>query len=155
MPELTRTYLHKHISFHYVNDELRQRIVESYVKRLDPSRSLYLSSEADELKNRLRGTIQDVREAPAKDGEWFEMHITVRGKHVTVAVDGKKTADYVEPESPERPKNMAGRLLSRGTFAFQCHDPGREVHYKDIRVKVLHEGPRPTPARKGPGEGRR
>ncbi len=75
------------------------------------------------------------------------MHITVRGHHVTVSVNGKKTADYVQPENPKRPKNMAGRLLSRGTFAFQCHDPGSEVHYKDIRVKVLHEGQRPAAVR--------
>lgn len=85
--------------------------------------------------------IQDVREAPARDDEWFDMHITVRGKHVTVAVDGKTTTDYVEPDEAKRPASMAGRLLSRGTFAFQCHDPGSEVHYKDIRVKVLPEGP--------------
>ncbi|MAE77969.1 MAG: hypothetical protein CMJ85_13990 [Planctomycetes bacterium] len=85
--------------------------------------------------------IQDVREAPAKDNEWFDMEITVRGKHVTVAVNGKTTADYTEPESPKRPRNMAQRLLSRGTFAIQCHDPGSVVHYKDIRVKALHEGP--------------
>jgi carboxyl-terminal processing protease len=62
IPELTKTYLHKHISFHYVNDELRQRLVDSYVKRLDPSKSLYLADEAKELERNLRGVIQDVRE---------------------------------------------------------------------------------------------
>jgi hypothetical protein len=86
--------------------------------------------------------IQDVKKAPAKDDEWFDMHITVRGKHITVTVNGKTTANYVEEADAKRPRNMKGRLLSRGTFAFQCHDPGSEVHYKDIRVRVLHEGPR-------------
>ena len=60
--ELTKAYLHKHVSFHYVNDELRQRVVDSYLKRLDPSRSLYLASEAKSLESRLRGVIQDLRE---------------------------------------------------------------------------------------------
>lgn len=62
IPELSRTYLHKHISFHYVNDELRQRLIDTYVKRLDPSKNLYLAHEVDELERKLRGVIQDVRE---------------------------------------------------------------------------------------------
>ena len=93
--------------------------------------------------------IQDVREAPARDDEWFDMHITVRGKHITVSVNGKTTADYVEPDDAERPNNMKGRLLSRGTFAFQCHDPGSIVAYKNIHVKVLAEGPRSAAERAG------
>ena len=83
--------------------------------------------------------IEDVKEAPAKDGEWFEMHITVMGKDITIAVDGKETVSYTEPENAERPANMKGRLLDRGTLGIQAHDPGSEVHYKDLRVKVLPE----------------
>ena len=62
IPELSRTLLHKHISFHYVNDELRQRIVDTYVKRLDSSKSLYLAKEVDALKKELRGVIQQIRD---------------------------------------------------------------------------------------------
>ena len=62
IPELSRTLLHKHISFHYVNDELRQRIVDTYVKRLDSSKSLYLSDEIEDLKKSLRGVIQKIRD---------------------------------------------------------------------------------------------
>ena len=62
IPELSRTLLHKHISFHYVNDELRQRIIDTYVKRLDASKSLYLSKEVDDLKKKLRGVIQQIRD---------------------------------------------------------------------------------------------
>ena len=35
--------------------------------------------------------MQDVREAPARDDEWFDLDLSVRGRHVTIAVDGKKT----------------------------------------------------------------
>jgi carboxyl-terminal processing protease len=62
IPELSRTLLHKHISFHYVNDELRQRIIDTYVKRLDASKSLYLSQEVEALKKKLRGVIQQIRD---------------------------------------------------------------------------------------------
>ena len=83
--------------------------------------------------------IVDIKEAPALDDAWFLMTVRVDGKHVTVSVDGKPLIDYEEPDNVERPKNMAGRLLDRGTFAFQVHDPGSEVWYKDIRVKPLPE----------------
>jgi hypothetical protein len=81
--------------------------------------------------------IQDVKEAPAQDDRWFLLEIRVEGQRVTVKVDGKLTADYTEPANPPRPQGMAGRLLQRGTFALQCHDPGSEVRYKQIRVKPL------------------
>lgn len=78
--------------------------------------------------------VQDVYQAPAKDGEWFTMHIVVKGKHITVSVDGKKLVDYTEPE------NVKGsRRLSSGTFALQAHDPGSKVYYKNIRVRPLSD----------------
>ncbi|MFT6080529.1 MAG: hypothetical protein ACI8UD_001852 [Planctomycetota bacterium] len=83
--------------------------------------------------------IVDIKEAPAKDDAWFLMTMRVDGNHVTVSVDGKQLIDYDEPDNAERPKHMAGRLLDRGTFAFQVHDPGSEVWFKDIRVKPLPE----------------
>jgi hypothetical protein len=81
--------------------------------------------------------VSDVFEAPAKDGKWFEMHITVQGKHVTVKVDGKTVVDYAEPAGKESPKDGFVRVISEGTFALQAHDPKSEVHYKNIRVKKL------------------
>lgn len=81
--------------------------------------------------------IQDVKEAPAKDNEWFTEHIVVRGKHVTVSVNGKPLVDYTEPASAERPPDMKGRLISSGTFALQGHDPKSKVLYRNIQVKVL------------------
>ncbi|MBK8099393.1 MAG: DUF1080 domain-containing protein [Planctomycetes bacterium] len=83
--------------------------------------------------------VQDVKEAPAKDDQWFLLNVRVDGKHVVVTVDGKVTADYVEPDGVRREGGLEGRLLSRGTFALQCHDPGSEVHYKQIRVRPLPE----------------
>lgn len=82
--------------------------------------------------------IQDVMDtAPAKDGEWFTQHIIVQGKRVIVKVNDKVTADYTEPDNPERPKDMAGRLLSSGTVALQGHDPKSKVFFKNIMIKVL------------------
>ncbi len=81
--------------------------------------------------------IVDVKEAPAKDNEWFTEHIIVQGKNITVMVNGKTTVEYTEPENPERPESMAQRLISSGTFALQGHDPVSKVYYKEIMVKIL------------------
>ncbi|MEJ7713258.1 MAG: DUF1080 domain-containing protein [Pyrinomonadaceae bacterium] len=82
-------------------------------------------------------SIQDVKEVPAQDNKWFTQHITVIGKHVVIKVDGKTVVDYTEPDGVERPANMAGRLISSGTFALQGHDPKSKVLYKNIMVKAL------------------
>lgn len=80
--------------------------------------------------------VKDNPEAPAKDGEWFTMTIKVVGKHITTSVNGKVIVDYTEEEHPPRKANP-GRLIGSGTFALQGHDPGSEVHYRNIFVKPL------------------
>jgi len=81
--------------------------------------------------------VQDVKEIPAKDNEWFTEHIIVKGKRVVVEVNGKKLVDYTEPDSVSNALGGSGRLISRGTFALQGHDPKSKVYFKDILVKPL------------------
>jgi hypothetical protein len=81
--------------------------------------------------------IQDVKEIPAKDNEWFTQQITVQGKKVTIRVNDKVLVEYTEPDNLDRAKDMAGRSISSGTFALQGHDPESKVYFKDIMVKVL------------------
>jgi hypothetical protein len=72
--------------------------------------------------------IQDVKEATARDNEWFTEHIIVQGKKITVKVNDKVINEYTEGE---------GGRLSSGTFALQGHDPKSKVFYKDVMVRVL------------------
>ncbi|NLK42321.1 MAG: DUF1080 domain-containing protein, partial [Planctomycetes bacterium] len=83
--------------------------------------------------------VQDVRQSPAQDNQWFTMHIIVRGQRIIVKVDGKVVVDYVEPEgiSETGYPSMPGRKLSSGTFALQGHDPESVVYFKNIMVKPL------------------
>lgn len=78
-------------------------------------------------------SVKDVFKAPAKDNEWFNYHIIVRDKQIIIKINGKTTVDYTEPEGLKRPN----RQLASGTFAFQAHDPGSRVEYKNIKVKPL------------------
>ena len=72
--------------------------------------------------------LQDVKEVPAKDNEWYTQQIIVKDAHITVLINGKVINDYTET-NPEK--------IRTGTFALQGHDPKSKVYYKDIMVKLL------------------
>jgi hypothetical protein len=72
--------------------------------------------------------VKDVKEAPARDNEWFTEHIIVQGNKITVLIDGKTINEYTVGSDSR---------LSSGTFALQGHDPKSKVYYKDIMVKPL------------------
>lgn len=78
-----------------------------------------------------------LNDSPAKDDEWFTQMVIVNGRHIIVAIDGKIVNDYIAPEKLEREEGWENNVLGSGTFALQGHDPGSEVHYKNIKVRPL------------------
>jgi len=95
------------------------------------------SDRTDPLRTGSLYKMQNVKEAPATDGQWFTMHVVVEGKHVTVDVGGRKLVDWTEPSPPQPPSDRPGRVLGSGTFALQGHDERSTVYYKNIYVKPL------------------
>ena len=81
--------------------------------------------------------VQDVKTKYAKDDEWFTMHIKVEDKKVKVWIHKKLIIEYTEPAGVQREEGMKDRVISRGTFALQGHDPGSKVFYKNINVRIL------------------
>ncbi len=81
--------------------------------------------------------IDDVKEQVVPDNEWYTEHIIVKGKNVTVKINGKTVVDYTEPDNLERKAGDEARRLSSGTVALQGNDPDSKVYYKDIMVKPL------------------
>jgi hypothetical protein len=81
------------------------------------------------------GTVK-ILEAPAKDNEWFKYRIKVDGKKITTSVNDKVLVEYEEPEG-KQPGSDFTRVLDKGTFALQAHDPQSVVLYRNIRVKRL------------------
>lgn len=82
--------------------------------------------------------VKDVSEAAAKDDEWFDYHIIVKGNSVTTKINDKVAVEWTQPEGYKHPQ-FKGRVLSSGTFAIQGHDPGSRVEFKNIRVKPLED----------------
>ncbi|WP_276389264.1 3-keto-disaccharide hydrolase [Eudoraea chungangensis] len=81
--------------------------------------------------------IADVKENYAADNEWYTEYIKVEGNRVIVKINDIVVVDYTEPENPLRDEGSKHRILSKGTFALQGHDPESVVYYKDIMVKLL------------------
>jgi len=81
--------------------------------------------------------VEDRDTSPVKDNEWFEYHVLVSGKRITLKVNGTTTVDYTEPPNPKRPETWEQRVLSHGLIALQAHDPNSTVFYRNIRIKVL------------------
>lgn len=95
------------------------------------------NSQSDPKRTAGLYAVEDNYQAPAKDDVWFTLRIRVEGRRIQTFVDDKPIVDYTQPAQPERPADMSGRVLSSGTFALQAHDPGSEVHYRNIKVRVL------------------
>jgi len=81
--------------------------------------------------------VRNVYKSAIDDKEWFTLHIVVQGKRVLVFVNDVQTVNYTEPAIPPRTANRAERILSKGTFALQCHDPESKTYFKNIFVKPL------------------
>lgn len=81
-----------------------------------------------------------VEKAPSTDGEWFDYHIKVQDRTVTIQVNGKTTVEWTQPDGfdpAKELKNMPGRKLGEGTFCIQGHDPKSTTWYKELFVKAL------------------
>ncbi|MCP5520137.1 MAG: DUF1080 domain-containing protein [Verrucomicrobiales bacterium] len=93
-------------------------------------------TQGDWIKTGSLYGIVNVGHAFSKDNQWWTQEIIVEGKTITVKVDGTTVLQYTEPEGAQ-PGRPFTRVISEGTFALQGHDPGSEIHYRNIRVKRL------------------
>jgi hypothetical protein len=103
--------------------------------------------EGSYVERKMTGSIYAISntwKSPVPDKEWFDYRIVVQGKTIQTFINDQLICEYTEPENPYRPESLSGRLLSSGTFAFQCHDPGSKVYYRNIKVKALPDD-LPTP----------
>jgi len=65
-----------------------------------------------------------------KAGEWNDYHITARGNHIILRVNGRKSAEVID--------NETGHFDLKGILALQLRSgPPMKVQFKDIRLKRL------------------
>jgi hypothetical protein len=96
--------------------------------------------EGDYVERKKTGSLYAIRnlfKSPARDDAWFRYGIRVEANRIQISIDDRLMVDYVEPDNPPRDESLKGRVLSSGTFALQCHDPGSEVRFRRIEVRKL------------------
>src|SRR5262249_21944812 len=103
------------------------QVNNTYARDAVKSGSLYHVKDIGEA------TIKDI----TKDDEWFTEHIIVKGNDVVIKLNGKEVVKWTQTPDWNGGREGPGRVIGRGTFALQGHDPGSTVAYKNIRVKPL------------------
>jgi hypothetical protein len=87
----------------------------------------------------LTGSIYDVV-PPSKDalkpiGEWNKIHITAKGRKITIELNGVKTIDANLDDHKNKEKTHPGMKHEKGHLGLQSHD-GR-VEFRNLYVKAL------------------
>jgi hypothetical protein len=80
--------------------------------------------------------VVNIAKSAAQDNTWWTQEVIVKGRKVTVKIDGETVLEYTEPLGAQPGRDYTRKLAS-GTFALQAHDPKSVVRYKNIRVKKL------------------
>ena len=62
--------------------------------------------------------VRNLYRSLAKDGEWFDFSIAVRGNNIGVQIGGVDVVCYTEPEAPWRSAELAGQRIGRGKISF-------------------------------------
>ena len=81
--------------------------------------------------------VVNVADPGVKDNQWYTQEIIVKGKNVKLIVNGKTMVDYTEPDDAKPAEGGFDRLIGKGTFALQAHDPKSKVYFRNLRVKPL------------------
>ena len=92
--------------------------------------------EKDPRKTGSLYAVKDVKEAPAKDGEWWNYHLKVEGKNIVFTINGKEVMNYTEPDG-QQPGKEFRHIIEPGTIALQAHDAHSVVKFKNIKLKRL------------------
>ena len=150
IPGLLNTFLHKHIRFRHLNDELRERAIDAYIKRLDSSKTLYTSGEAKVLKSSLKGVFFDVGSGECSSLEEIQKDIVTRYQKMLEFVTAYIGSDeyeldpdlelVIDPDKRSRPKNEEQQhALFRKLIQFQMSNYlSTDMPLDEAKKKLIH-----------------
>jgi hypothetical protein len=78
--------------------------------------------------------VRNLYRSLAKDGEWFDFSIAVRGKNIGVQIGGVDVVCYTEPAEPWRSGEHAGQRIAPGRISFQGLEGRVEIRGLDIEA---------------------
>jgi carboxyl-terminal processing protease len=62
VPKFMGAYLQNHIRYHRLDQEIENRTIDTYLRRIDPSRTVLLEVEVEQIRASLRGAFQSLKE---------------------------------------------------------------------------------------------
>lgn len=157
-PELTcgRTYdlvkslLKRHVSFRSLNPELRERSIEAYLDSVDPSKTLFLSTEVKQLKARLSGVFIGMQNDECEILD--ELHTDLVGRYARMEEQVRSfvsNPEYaldtdvvliLDPEKrgyPQDPEARA-RLIERLVHFQMSNYLASEIELAEAKEKLIH-----------------
>ena len=94
------------------------------------------ATHSDWIKTGSLYGLVNIGRAAAPDRQWWTQEIIVRGRSVTVLINGQRLFEYTEPAGAQAGGDFT-RKLNEGTFALQGHDPDSIIRYRKIQGKSL------------------
>ena len=82
--------------------------------------------------------VRNLYKSMANDDEWFAFVITVRGKNITVQINGQEVVCYTEPDAPYRTSEYRNRILGKGDLLLAGYQG--KVDFKDLTISRLQAG---------------
>ena len=82
--------------------------------------------------------VRNLYRSLAKDGEWFDFSIAVRGKNIGVQIGGVDVVCYTEPAEPWRSEEHAGQRIAPGKISFEGVQG--KVEFRGLDIEALPAG---------------
>lgn len=148
--ELIQNLLKRHIRFRALNPELRERAIDAYLKRIDPSKTLFLSAEVVRLRARLQGVffgvqngecqlLDDIQVDLAKRYERMEKDVREFVSRPDYALDPDVRL-ILDPEKRGHPADEAGRkdLIHRLVHFQISNYLSSEMELAKAKERLIH-----------------
>jgi carboxyl-terminal processing protease len=86
VPKFMGAYLQNHILYHRLDREIEDRTIDTYLRRIDPSRTVLLEAEVEQIRASLRGAFEKL-----KDGSCSFL----TGVHTTLVEEQRAVEEFV------------------------------------------------------------
>lgn len=126
--DLVKSLLKRHISFRELNPQLRERAIDAYIDRIDPSKTLFLSDEVKRLRVRLRGVFFGMQNGECELLEQLHVDLIVRYERME-----KQVRDFLSSEDYALDTDVV-LILDSDKRGHPQHDEAR----KRLVVRLLH-----------------
>ncbi len=150
IPDLTTFFFQKHIAAHQLDEGIRSRTIQTYLKRLDPQRVFFLESERAELEASLRSLFLETRSSDCSRLRRLHQDVLGRNREIEGFVRGFVARDdysldtqaslLLDPDERGSPATKAERdELLRTLVHFQISNYlEADATLEEAKQRIIH-----------------